>query len=43
MEGPKLSSVYRQFNTLENYWMADHMHFPAATAPLLVIDMYEHS
>ena len=33
----------RQFGTLENYWMADHMHFPAATAPLLVIDMYEHS
>ncbi|MDE0055409.1 MAG: Fe-Mn family superoxide dismutase [Gammaproteobacteria bacterium] len=33
----------RQFNTLENYWMADHMHFPAATKPLLVIDMYEHS
>ena len=33
----------RQFSTLENYWMADHMHFPAATAPLLVIDMYEHS
>ena len=33
----------RQFNALENYWMADHMHFPAATAPLLVIDMYEHS
>ena len=33
----------RQFDTLENYWMADHMHFPAATAPLLVIDLYEHS
>ncbi len=33
----------RQFSTLENYWMADHMHFPAATEPLLVIDMYEHS
>ncbi len=33
----------RQFRTLENYWMADHMHFPAATEPLLVIDMYEHS
>ena len=33
----------RQFKTLENYWMADHMHFPAATEPLLVIDMYEHS
>ena len=33
----------RQFSTLENYWMADHMHFPAATEPLLVIDMYEHA
>jgi Fe-Mn family superoxide dismutase len=32
-----------QFGTLENYWMADHMHNPAATAPLLVMDMYEHS
>jgi Fe-Mn family superoxide dismutase len=33
----------RQFQTLENYWMADHMHVPIQTAPLLVIDMYEHS
>jgi Fe-Mn family superoxide dismutase len=32
-----------QFGTLENYWMADHMHNPAATMPLLVMDMYEHS
>lgn len=32
-----------QFGTLENYWMADHMHHPAATVPLLVMDMYEHS
>jgi Fe-Mn family superoxide dismutase len=32
-----------QFGTLENYWMADHMHSPAATVPLLVMDMYEHS
>jgi superoxide dismutase, Fe-Mn family len=35
------------FNThlrqLENYWMADHAHSPAATVPLLVMDMYEHS
>ena len=31
------------FGTLENFWMADHMHFPASTVPLLVIDMYEHS
>lgn len=29
--------------TLENYWMADHAHGPAATLPLLVMDMYEHS
>ena len=28
---------------LENYWMADHGHGPAATLPLLVMDMYEHS
>jgi len=28
---------------LENYWMADHMHGPIATEPLLVLDMYEHS
>lgn len=27
----------------ENYWMADHAHSPAATTPLLVLDMYEHS
>jgi Fe-Mn family superoxide dismutase len=31
------------FQTLENYWLADHMHFPASTVPLLVLDMYEHS
>lgn len=28
---------------LENYWMADHAHGPAATIPILVMDMYEHS
>jgi Fe-Mn family superoxide dismutase len=28
---------------LENYWMADHAHAPAATLALLVMDMYEHS
>jgi Fe-Mn family superoxide dismutase len=33
----------RHFQRLENYWMADHAHTPAATAPLLVLDMYEHS
>jgi Fe-Mn family superoxide dismutase len=31
------------FRTLENYWMADHMHGAVTTTPLLVIDMYEHS
>ena len=33
----------RHLRALENYWMADHMHCPAATEPLLVLDMYEHS
>lgn len=33
----------RHFQALENYWMADHMHSPATTVPLLVLDMYEHS
>lgn len=33
----------RHFQALENYWMADHMHSPADTMPLLVMDMYEHS
>ncbi len=28
---------------LENYWMADHAHGPAATVPILVMDMYEHA
>jgi len=28
---------------LENYWAADHMYSAAASAPLLVMDMYEHS
>lgn len=28
---------------LENYWLWDHLHGPAATLPLLVMDMYEHS
>ena len=30
-------------HALENYWLADHLHSPAATVPLLVMDMYEHS
>lgn len=29
--------------TLENYWMADHMHAPVTSLPILVLDMYEHS
>jgi Fe-Mn family superoxide dismutase len=33
----------RHLATLENYWLADHTHSPAATAPLLVMDLYEHS
>lgn len=32
-----------QFGALENYWMADHMHSPVTTSPLLVLDMYEHA
>lgn len=28
---------------LENYWLWDHAHSPAATLPILVMDMYEHS
>ena len=28
---------------LENYWLGDHAHGPAATTPVLVMDMYEHS
>jgi Fe-Mn family superoxide dismutase len=28
---------------LENYWLWDHLHSPAATLPILVMDMYEHS
>lgn len=29
--------------TLENYWMWDHMHAPVDSSPILVMDMYEHS
>ena len=28
---------------IENYWLWDHLHGPAKTMPLLVMDMYEHS
>lgn len=34
---------HRHTRQLENYWMADHAHAPVAVAPLLVMDMYEHS
>jgi superoxide dismutase, Fe-Mn family len=30
-------------NTVENYWLSDHLHYPAGSVPLLVMDMYEHS
>ena len=30
-------------HAIENYWLADHAHGPAATAPLLVMDLYEHA
>lgn len=33
----------RHTGLLENYWMVDHAHGPAATSPILVMDMYEHS
>ena len=33
----------RAGDVLENFWMADHMHHPAASEALLVIDLYEHS
>ena len=28
---------------IENYWLWDHLHGPATTMPLLVMDMYEHA
>lgn len=30
-------------NRLHNYWAWDHMHQPAASVPLLTLDMYEHA
>jgi Fe-Mn family superoxide dismutase len=33
----------RRLNLLENYWMADHATAPADTAPILIMDMYEHA
>lgn len=29
--------------SLHNYWAWDHMHQPAASVPLLTLDMYEHA
>lgn len=29
--------------SLHNYWAWDHMHQPAASVPLLPLDMYEHA
>lgn len=33
----------RRLQLLENYWMADHSTHAADTAPVLVMDMYEHA
>jgi superoxide dismutase, Fe-Mn family len=33
----------RRLKFIENYWMADHATAPADTAPILVMDMYEHA
>ena len=33
----------QHLKTLENYWMADHMHRPAHANPIVVLDMCEHS
>jgi Fe-Mn family superoxide dismutase len=33
----------RKLKLLENYWLADHGSNPADTAPILVMDMYEHA
>jgi len=33
----------QKLKLLENYWMADHATAPADTAPILVMDMYEHA
>ncbi len=30
-------------SSLHNYWAWDHMHQPAASVPLLALDMYEHA
>ena len=39
--------LFRSYNQklklLENYWLADHASNPPDTAPILVMDMYEHA
>lgn len=37
---PGYNTHLQQF---ENYWMTGHAHAPAATMPILVLDMYEHA
>jgi Fe-Mn family superoxide dismutase len=41
--GWALLALNTHTGTLHNYWMWDHMHAPAASIPLLALDMYEHS
>ena len=36
-------SYNRHMGSLHNYWAWDHMHAPATGAPLIALDMYEHS
>lgn len=36
-------SYNRHTNSLHNYWAWDHMHGAVTGAPLLALDMYEHS
>lgn len=38
-----VAAYHPKTRLIENYWLADHLHFPAAAEPLLVMDMYEHS
>uniref|UniRef100_UPI000B2A4EB7 Fe-Mn family superoxide dismutase n=1 Tax=Blastomonas sp. CCH2-A2 TaxID=1768788 RepID=UPI000B2A4EB7 len=33
----------RHTASLHNYWAWDHMHGPVTGAPLITLDMYEHS
>lgn len=38
-----LLSYNRHTGSLHNYWAWDHMHAPVNGAPLIALDMYEHS